>query len=174
MIFPDSKILVGAYYKAPGLKELDVLEGVLFELTVSYEDVILLSDFNENLLGEFSGGCSYCVNHTCTRCAFAGIIAKFDLQSVGDVPSHFPERGRPSLIDLCLVNRPDKVLFFNQVSHGMSKHDLIFGSYSCDKSLSCKLPQFRRNYAGIDVNGLYSDASSIGTKSFMRLMLVRR
>lgn len=33
IIFPDSKILVGAYYKAPKVKELDVFEDVLLDLS---------------------------------------------------------------------------------------------------------------------------------------------
>lgn len=32
IIFPDSKILLGAYYKAPKVKELDVFESAVAEL----------------------------------------------------------------------------------------------------------------------------------------------
>lgn len=48
VIFPDSKVLVGAYYKAPRVNEFDVLRNLLHEVTVSYEDILLLGDFNEN------------------------------------------------------------------------------------------------------------------------------
>lgn len=162
VIFPDSKILVGAYYKAPRVRELDVLEDVLLELTVSYDDVLLLGDFNENFLGAISGQCSFCASRSCSKCEFADIIEKFGLKSVGDIPSHYPFDERPSLIDLCLTNRPEKVLFFNQVSHGLSRHDLIFGSYSCDKRTSSKGPRLSRNFARVNVDALNADASSIG------------
>lgn len=105
---------------------------------------------------------TFCVSRSCSRCEFADIIGRFDLKSVGDIPSHYPFNGRPSLIDLCLVNKPEKVLFFNQVSHGLSRHDLIFGSYSCDKGTSSKPSRFSRNFARVEVSALYSDAAAIG------------
>lgn len=162
IIFPDSKILVGAYYKAPRVEELDVLEETLLELTVQYDDILLLGDFNENFLGALSGQCTFCVNHSCSKCEFADIIDRFDLVSMGDIPSHYPFNERPSLIDLGLTNRPEKILFFNQVSHGLSRHDLLFGSYSCNKGPSCKPPRFSRNFARVDASALNSDAESIG------------
>lgn len=68
VIFPDSKILVGAYYKGPKVGELNVLEDVLLELAVSYDDILLLGDFNENYLGALSGHCTYCVSRCCSKC----------------------------------------------------------------------------------------------------------
>lgn len=162
VIFPDSKLLVGAYYKAPNVRELDVLEDVLLELTVSYDDVLLLGDFNENLLGVTSGNCASCVNHTCTNCEFADVVDKFGLMSVGSIPSHYPIVGRPSLIDLCLTNRPEKVLFYSQISHGLSKHDMIFGSYSCNKRGTRREPRLVRSFARVNVSELNYDASVIG------------
>lgn len=161
VIFPDSKILVGAYYKAPGVKELDVFEDVLDELTVSYDDVLLLGDFNECLLSAYGQrGC--CVNRTCSKCEFAGIIAKFGLTSVGTIASHYEVGKTPSLIDLCLTNKPEKVVFFNQISHGLSKHDMIFGSFSCNKKALDKPVRLCRNFAKVDSSRLYADACSIG------------
>lgn len=138
------------------------MEDVLFDLTVGYEDVLLLGDFNENLLGMVNGQCTYCVNHTCTKCEFANAIGKLDLTSVGTIPSYYPIGKRPSLIDLCLVSRPEKVIFFNQLSHGLSKHDLIFGSYSCNKRTSDKRKRLVRNFLRIDMSDLGRDACSIG------------
>lgn len=162
VIFPDSKILVGGYYKAPNVKELDVLENVLLELTVQYDDVLLLGDFNENILGVSDGQCEFCVSRCCSKCMFADIIDRFDLKSMGDIPSHYPFNERPSLIDLCLTNRPEKIIFFDQVSHGLSRHDLIFGSYSCDKGPSSKPLRYSRNYARVEIGALNSDAAAIG------------
>lgn len=162
LIFPDSKVLVGAYYKAPRVGELDVLEDVLLELTVRYDDVLLLGDFNEDLLGAASGQCTFCVSHSCSRCEFADVIDRFGLKSIGQIASHYPVGQRPSLIDLCLTNRPEKVLFFNQMSHGLSRHDLLFGSYSCDKGPSIKPPRLSRNFARVDACALNFDAASMG------------
>lgn len=162
VIFPDCKILVGAYYKAPKVRELDVFEDVLLELSVSYDDILLLGDFNENYLGSITGECSYCASGSCSKCEFASIVDRFGLVSAGDIPSHYPIGERPSLIDLCLTNRPEKIVFFNQVSHGLSKHDIIFGSYSCDKRSLGKEPMLTRNFARVDMGSLSLDAGSIG------------
>ena len=161
VIFPDSKILVGAYYKAPKVDELDDLKEVLLEVTVSYQDIILLGDFNENYLGAISGTCTYCRNGTCSKCEFADIVEQFDLKSVGDIPSHYPIGKRSSLIDLCLTNRPDKAVFFNQISHGLSNHDLIFGSYLCNKRRLGDRPRFKRDFFKVDLEALSSDAASV-------------
>lgn len=161
VIFPDSKILVGAYYKAPKVIELDVLKDVLLELSVLYDDILLLGDFNENHLGAVNGTCSFCVNHTCSKCEFANVIDQFGLKSMGSIPSHYPIGERPSLIDLCLTNKPEKVIFFNQLSHGLSKHDLIFGSYSCNKGVTGKKAHRTRNFTRIDKDQLYHDACAV-------------
>lgn len=165
VVFPDSKILVGAYYKAPGVKELDVFENLLLDVSVAYEDILMLGDFNENYLGTVTGNCTTasCVNHTCSKCQFSDILDEFGFQSIGNAPTHFPNKvgERPSLIDLFLTNRPEKVLFFNQISHGLSSHDIIFGSYSCNKKVTGAVPRFRRRYRSINVGSLFEDASAI-------------
>lgn len=131
VIFPDSKMLVGAYYKAPKVEEIDIFETVVTELTASYEDIIIVGDFNENQYDMINDlPCSYCVRNTCSKCRFSDALEVVGLKSIGKVPTHYPDKGRPSLIDLFLTNRPDKVILFN---HGMSKHDIIFGSYACNK-----------------------------------------
>lgn len=59
VILPDSKILVGAYYKAPKVKKLDLLEDLLLDVTMAYEDIVIVGDFNENYLGTLSGHCNH-------------------------------------------------------------------------------------------------------------------
>lgn len=149
VILPDSKVLVGAYYKGPKVKELDLFEELLLDVTMVYEDVFIVGDFNENCLSSLDGGCASarCVNRTCTNCQFSDILANYGRVSIGTDFTHFSERpgDRPSLIDLFLTNRPDKVLFFKQISHGLSNHDIIFGSYVCNKRVKYRKPQFRRS-----------------------------
>lgn len=103
IIFPDSKILFGAYYKAPKIKELDVLENILSELTVSYSDIIIFGYFNENQNYMRNGlPCPYCVNGTCTKCLFASskalVYHQLDLRSIGQ---------NSSMIDLILTNKQE-------------------------------------------------------------------
>lgn len=49
VIFPNSKILFGAYYKAPDVDEIIEFDAVLAKLSHEYSDVVVLGDFNENL-----------------------------------------------------------------------------------------------------------------------------
>lgn len=86
-------------------------ENVLLELTVQYVDVLLLGDLIENILGAIGGQCAFCVSCSCSPREFADIVDRFELRSVGDIPSHYPFNERQSLIDLCLTNRPEKVPF---------------------------------------------------------------
>jgi len=77
IVFPDSKILVGAYYKAPKVEELDVFENIVAELSDAYDDVIILGDFNENQFDKVNNRpCSYCVRNTCTKCQFSDPLWK--------------------------------------------------------------------------------------------------
>lgn len=50
VIFPSYKILVGAFYKGPNIDEISQIEDILSELTPTYSDIILVRNFNENLL----------------------------------------------------------------------------------------------------------------------------
>lgn len=129
IIFPNSKMLLGAYYKAPNVKEIEKFDEVLSELSPSYTDVIILGDFNENLLKHDKKDLSVmCPSERCTSCNFKACMVRHALKSVGTTPTNFD--GEPTLLDLILVNRPEKVLKFNQVKSGLSNHDLIFAVYS--------------------------------------------
>lgn len=162
IIFPDSKILLGAYYKAPNVDEVDVFESVVSELATSYDDVIILGDFNENQFDKVNNlPCSYCVRNSCSKCRFSDSLDAAGLKSIGTANTHFPDIGRNSMLDLFLTNRPEKVLMFNQISHGLSKHDMIFGSYSCNKRMGASRTRFSRNFSKINIDSLFGDLSSV-------------
>lgn len=101
------------------------------------------------------------MSRPCSKCEFGSIVSRYGLTSAGDISTHYPIGERPSMIDLCLTNKPEKVIFFNQISHGLSKHDIIFGSYSCDKRTLTRAPRLSRNFARVNVETLSSDACSI-------------
>lgn len=77
IIFPDSKILIGAVYKAPSVDEINILTTDLLELTDCYDNIIIAGDFNENLLAINSNICRNCVNKTCRVCRFMNMISLF-------------------------------------------------------------------------------------------------
>ncbi len=116
VIFPDSKVLLGAFYKAPDVDEISELDDVLSELSADYEDVILAGDFNQNLLFASKGQCPDCVRVKCSNCRFYDVVRKYSMLPVGDSPTHFPVGCNPSQIEYFIVNDPCKVLFYNQIS----------------------------------------------------------
>lgn len=50
LIFPSSIVLFGVVYKPPAVDELPILDKILSELTPEYDDVLVMGDFNENVL----------------------------------------------------------------------------------------------------------------------------
>lgn len=161
LIFPTRKVLVGVIYKAPNVDEVGLLSDLLSNLTSKYDDVIITGDFNENMLMQSNGYCLKCIRRTCSICRFSAMISSFNLCSVGQYATHFSPLGRPSLIDLVLTSDISKMLFFNQVSTGLSDHDLIFCSYECQIGEVRSSKKFARRLNSIVLTELLSDALNL-------------
>lgn len=161
LIFPATKVLVGVVYKAPNVDEIVLLGNALSNVCDMYEDIIITGDFNENLFGRLNGFCLNCVSRTCSVCRFLDMLSALNLTSVGQTPTHFPHNGRPSLLDLFLTSNVHKFVCFNQISTGLSSHDLIFGSYLCNVGFNVEERVYRRNFKSINLNDLFSDAAQL-------------
>ena len=145
LIFPNYKFLIGAYCKALKVDEIIKLDNVLSDLTTKCSDVIRLDDFNENLLRQHEDGCcSKCKSRCCSTCRFMITLDIFGLSSVGTSPTNFDQT--PSLIYLMIANKPMNFLVFNQISTGLSNHDLIFASYSSKNINAANETKLWRNY----------------------------
>lgn len=156
IIFPNSKILIGAYYKAPKIDEICQIDDVLSELLWKYADVIIMGDFNENLLRrDPNGNCVICRSRCCSTCRFVNCLDKHGLESIGSAPTNFDQT--PSLIDLMLTNQPTKVTIFNQISTGLSNHDLLLASYAVPEDFTSSKPNLWRNYRAINTVELATD-----------------
>lgn len=159
VIFPNSKVLVGVYYKGPKVDEIDEVYDVLSELVPFYADVILMGDFNENMLvHDRNGVCSKCVLRTCGTCRLKSCFDRFGLALLGSAPTNFD--GEPSQIDYVLTNSPSKISVFNQISSGLSNHDILFGSFVCRDLVEEDRPKYWRCFGEINVPSLLSDVSS--------------
>lgn len=148
--------MIGAYYKAPGVDEIDKFEEVLSELMPLYSDVIILGDLNENLLfHDVHGNCCNCELGSCGTCRLKRCLNQFGLTSMGSSATNFDQT--PSQLDLILTNQPAKFSVFNQVSSGLSNHDIVFGTFVCSGYLTNENLQFWRNYNSINIPRLASD-----------------
>lgn len=157
IIFPDSKILFGVVYKAPSIDEVTELTTVVTSLSDKYEDIIIMGDFNKNLLNISVGVCKKFITGSCSVCRFSNAFSSLGLSSVGNYATHFSPNGAPSQIDLILTNNPLKFNTFSQICTGILAHDIIFGSYDypvIGSDISFKT----RNYKSVNVETLLVDA----------------
>lgn len=126
-----------------------MFDDVLFDLMAKYSDVIIIGDFNENLLHrELNGSCSKFKSQCCSTCRFISCLDKYGLESIGSMPTNFDQT--PSLIDLIVSNNPSNFAVFKQISTSLSNHDLLLASYKVTEPIAEDKQNLRRNYRAIE------------------------
>lgn len=145
-----SKFLLGVFYRPPTISFLDEFETLLMNYLPHFCDVILMGDFNCNLLRSDS-----------PITAFKDVVSSVNLCILPTTATyHIPSCS--SLLDLMLVVVPRKVKHFNNVgAPGFSNHDLVHLSYDmrCPKSQH-KILQYR-DYRNLNVELLVSEARQL-------------
>lgn len=159
LIFPDYKLLVAVYYNAPKVDEIGEFNDVIAEMAPKYAEVIMLGDFNENLLCNMSGRCNKCACNSCRTCRFRCILDTYGLKSLGSLPTNFDQT--PSLIDLIITTNPNGFIRFGQLSSTISNHDILYASYSNPNISFEREPQFRRNFNAIKFDDLMNDVRNV-------------
>lgn len=111
----DEKLLVGCVYRPYSNISLVNLNAKLETITVEYTEVIIVGDFNSNLLSEST---------------LRDNMAVFGLSPTNiTMPTHFTASSN-TLLDVFFVSDMAKVQLYDQLSAScFSKHDLIFLSY---------------------------------------------
>lgn len=142
------KILCGVVYN-PNSSKFDnrqYLQPVFDNLFTLYSDIILMGDFNTNILKECTPSLDFC-----------SLMNEFNLSLVSDAPTHFVHSQRyaePSCIDLLICNQCEDILSFSQIDvPGFSRHDLIFAVYNICLENNPPGPIFYRDYRNMNVNG---------------------
>lgn len=141
------KILVSVIYRPPKIKFITELEEMIHNYITAYEHVIIMGDFNCDLL----------VDTTDSR-NLRYMLQSCNLSVLNSTPTHH-SRHNGTLLDLIITNNPNKVLQYGQCSvPGISAHDLIYLSYSirCPTRVP-KIIKFR-DYKSIDTSKLKLDA----------------
>lgn len=119
----------------------------LDQLALSYNDIIICGDFNDNVLQEN---------------LMAPEMQTFGLELVNkSIPTHFSATSN-SLIDLVFVSCKHKISLYDQLSASLfSRHDLCFLSYDFQLS-PCVANTFNyRDFKNINHQNLYSDIASV-------------
>lgn len=157
----DSKIIVGVLYVPPSV---DILcaEGILSELSLKHENIVLMGDLNCNLLNLTSTACSRLIS----------LSTRNNLHLVhNNSPTHFDAFHRSfSLLDVFLVDCDSKVREFKVLSipSNISKHCLIALRYDFIPKVQQKSFKFR-NLDSIDVIKLFEYVNRLDLNFILRL-----
>lgn len=110
IILPRSKILIFAIYKAPDVRDMSEFCNLIENFSSSYSDVIVVGDFNVDMLTLSNGGaCTNCRSGSCRSCQLLTIMQGFNLSLLGSEPTHFTNGISPTQIDLMWTNNLNKV-----------------------------------------------------------------
>lgn len=140
------KILVGSVYKPHRDIPIDSLTNILENISVEYNDIIILGDFNNNLLAS---------NPLRDPMYSLGLIPVNT-----STPTHH-HRISSSLIDLIFVNNVSKVLLYDQISASdFSNHDLLFMTYDLRVEMQCLYYTYR-DIHNVDYNYLSFHAENV-------------
>ncbi|KAI5727884.1 hypothetical protein M8J77_008146 [Diaphorina citri] len=121
LVVRSIKILLTVVYKPPKANQLDELYDLIVSVIPQYEHIILMGDFNINLLDSNSS--------VATR--FAETMTSYNLTVLPSAPTHHSPNHPSSLLDLSIVSRSEKVMMYEQIpAPGVSHHDLLLLSYS--------------------------------------------
>lgn len=144
-------------YNPPGNDCSSFLADKLTDLSVRYDSIFLVGDFNIDLHRPSS-----------KREQLEAILCAYSLTSISSEPTFF-HNGGCSQLDLFLTNRTDKVLRFGQVSFpGLSHHDLIFASM--DFAISRPTGRYTyRDYTNFDSHALENAVLSIPQNRFYQM-----
>lgn len=138
----EDKLLLGVIYSPPDVDCSYLIDQKLSELSLDYEKIVLIGDFNTNL------------RKNCPKTTrFCEVLDNFGMFCVNTEPTHFYPGGS-SLIDLLITNDINFVLNFNQVSAPtFSHHDIIFSSLNVLRYRNDN-PRMIRDYSRIDYPSL--------------------
>lgn len=149
--FQHTKLLMGVLYSPSSqIDYFSSLETKLELLSPLYEHTIILGDFNTCLLKS---------DYRTQK--LLSLVTSLNMEILPlSATHHAPQYANPSLLDLILVSNPSMVVTHGQLSAPFSFHDLIYLTYKIRPPKPKPKFILVRNYKGIDVERLRSDARS--------------
>lgn len=143
-------VLIAVCYKPPNVSytHLSDFESILLDFMPRYRHVIVMGDFNCDLLGPATYAQTYLTT----------MLRSCNMTILPLQPTHHTAT-TDTLLDVIAVSDPDNVVKHGQYSTpGLSKHDLIFFVYNL--IIPKSPPKFitYRNFNNIDMNSLLADA----------------
>ncbi|KAI5696165.1 hypothetical protein M8J75_009116 [Diaphorina citri] len=116
-----AKLLVVVLYKAPRVYDLNTLDEFLADHIAQSEHIIVMGDFNVNMLNP-----SALLTSRLTE-----IVSTYGLSVLPSEPTHHGLNGTSSQIDLTLTVQTERVKLYIQLPvPGISRHDMLCLAYS--------------------------------------------
>lgn len=140
------KLLVGTVYRPDKRINFEPFMKVLEDISVTFDDVIIVGDFNCNILIDSS----FTTNMNC--------LGLFPTNTTN--PTHFTKTSS-TLLDIFFVSNYSNVLLYDQLSAPcFSKHDMIFMNYDFKLHIPDQLISFR-DFKNIDYYFLQEEFNKI-------------
>lgn len=152
------KLLIGVVYKPLPCASYDDLDPVLADLVSCYDNIVIMGDFNINILSDSS------ISNT-FRCMWESL-------SLSIVPSGATHFGNfePTALDLFVANNLSKVLYRSQFSvPGISDHDFIFMSFDVGLRNNSPVSFTFKDFSQINLDDLLFSASNLPWDQVYRL-----
>jgi hypothetical protein len=142
------KVLVGIVYRPPNAGRLCILEDALLQLMHRYQHIILLGDFNSDLLKD-----SFAKQQLTTLCQ------SLNLSIVNNVEPTYHLPNSRTLLDLAIVSDAEYVFSYGQEpAPCFSHHDLIYVIYNLTNNSQIDSSFTYRNFKNFDLQECISDA----------------
>ena len=149
----NNKILVGVIYKSPKTRYgiFSEIEEILAFITTKYTNVILLGDYNINMLDKNAYDVKFLDSH---------IIQPFALEQIVTQPTRITSTTR-TLLDLILVSSPQNVKTTGVADFpGISDHCMVFMSYSLKRPKFAPKKIIRRDFRNFSADNFNHDVET--------------
>jgi exonuclease III len=152
VVINTRKLLLGVVYRPPGLNCVSEIRSVLAQMTSCYDQIIVMGDFNINLLSNDS-----------ESVAFSSFLLSLKLRVINTEPTHF-RASSATLIDFIIVsdNNLDLIKACCQVDlPGTTEHDLLWFAYDLSPCDTGPTTYTFRDYSKLNINTLHLAAHQL-------------
>jgi exonuclease III len=141
----SKKILLGVVYRPPGLNCVAEIRSVLSQMTSCYDQIIVMCDFNINLL-----------NNDSESTGFSSFLSSLKLKVINTEPTHF-RANSATLIDFIIVPESNLNLIKSccQIDlPGITEHDMLWCAYDLSPDKTFPTTYTYRDYGKMNIDNL--------------------
>jgi hypothetical protein len=148
----STKLLLGVVYRPPGLNCVPEIRNVLAQMTACYDQIIVMGDFNINMLSNDS-----------ESIGFSSFLTSLKLRVINTEPTHF-RANSATLIDFIIVSESNLGLVKATCQidlPGVTEHDLLWCAYDLSPCDVGPTTYSFRDYSRVNLDGLFFAAHQL-------------